>query len=154
MATLYCPTCGCNLTGLPENRCPKCGNRIETPSPTKQVSDLHPVTLVAGTVRIAGFGVGSWVATAACAVLMAFPPLLAVFVVLVVAVACINAYDIVRGLAVYRVLQRVRAEYGSGESPVEVRVTPSIFWTVVLTIVQLALWILIPLCAFAPVLQY
>jgi hypothetical protein len=48
MATLYCPNCGYNLTGLPENRCPECGVDFDPVALARPDRAREPIPLTAG----------------------------------------------------------------------------------------------------------
>lgn len=52
MPTLFCPTCGYNLTGLPENRCPECGSAFD-PVALGAVPPGHPITVGQTIFRLA-----------------------------------------------------------------------------------------------------
>jgi len=44
--TLFCPECGYNLTGLPENRCPECGGEFDPQRLAQEIRDApEPITL-------------------------------------------------------------------------------------------------------------
>ncbi len=118
MRTLYCPSCGYNLTGLPENRCPECG---ETFNPAalanlQALAEALPLPLGVGgaCARILILPGAFWLS-----VLLGFLfglPLCGLLVLVVVAVQLLGGIFYARKLAERMALWRAMRE-NRGVSP-------------------------------------